>query len=285
MGRQEGLTVSSDDAKDASTSRSRQHSIRDLAAMKEQGERFAMLTAYDHPTAAVLDAAGIPVILVGDSVGDNVLGYDSTVPVTVEEMIHHSRAVKRGAPHAVVVADLPFGSYQISVEDGLRAGVRLLKEGGANAVKAEGAGHVVELAQRSVEMGMPFMGHLGLTPQSVNQLGYRVQGRDEGSAEQLLADARALEAAGAFAVVLEAVPSDLAGRVTAALSIPTIGIGAGPQCDGQVLVLHDLLGLSTRPAPRFAKAYTDLRSQMLDAVKAFQSEVADGEFPDADHSY
>lgn len=244
-----------------------------------------MLTAYDHPTAAMLADAGIPVILVGDSVGDNVLGYDSTVPVTVEEMVHHTRAVRRGAPRAVVVADLPFGAYQISVEDGLRAGVRLLKEGGANAIKAEGAGPVVELARRSVAMGMPFMGHLGLTPQSVNQLGYRVQGRDEDSAERVFADAQALEEAGAFALVLEAVPSELAGRITEALTIPTIGIGAGPRCDGQVLVLHDLLGLSTRPAPRFAKAYADLRSQMLDAVKAFQAEVADGEFPDADHSY
>lgn len=253
--------------------------------MKERGERFAMLTAYDHPTAAVLDDAGIAIILVGDSVGDNVLGYDSTVPVTVDEMVHHTRAVRRGAPHAVVVADLPFGAYQISVEDGLHAGVRLLKEGGANAVKAEGAGPVIELARRSVGMGMPFMGHLGLTPQSVNQLGYRVQGRDDDSAERLLADARALEDAGAFSLVLEAVPSELAGQITDALTIPTIGIGAGPHCDGQVLVLHDLLGLSTRPAPRFAKAYADLRSQMLDAVKAFQSEVADGEFPDADHSY
>lgn len=244
-----------------------------------------MLTAYDHPTATILDAVGIPVILVGDSVGDNVIGYDSTVPVTLDEMIHHTRAVVRGAPNTVVVADLPFGSYQVDVEDGLRSGIRLLKETGANAIKAEGAGPVAELARRSVELGMPFMGHLGLTPQSVNQIGYRVQGRDDVSARRLLEDARSLEEAGAFAIVLEAVPSDLAREITAELLIPTIGIGAGPHTDGQVLVLHDLLGLSTRPAPRFAKNYVDLRSVIADAVKSFQSEVAGGEFPDADHSY
>ncbi len=253
--------------------------------MKTRGERFAMLTAYDHPTAAILDEAGIPILLVGDSVGDNVLGYDSTVPVTLETMIHHTAAVVRGAPHAVVVADLPFGAYQVEVADGLRAGIRLLQEAGANAIKAEGAGPVVELARRSVQMGMPFMGHLGLTPQSINQLGYRVQGRDEDAADRLVEDAAALEGAGAFAVVLEAVPADLARRVTERLSIPTIGIGAGPHCDGQVLVLHDLLGLSSRPTPRFAKTYVDLRSMIVDAAKGYQAEVADGVFPDADHSF
>jgi len=279
-------TVSSDAAAGRSDEeRTRPYSIRDLGRMKERGERFSMLTAYDHPTAAILDAAGIPVILVGDSVGDNVLGYDSTVPVTLDEMLHHTAAVVRGAPNTIVVADLPFGTYQVGVDDGLRAGIRLLKEGGANAIKAEGAGPVVEFARRSVAMGMPFMGHLGLTPQSVNQLGYRVQGRDDASARRLLEDAKALEEAGAFALVLEAVPSELAREVSEQLTIPTIGIGAGPHCDGQVLVLHDLLGVSPRPAPRFAKTYVDLRSVMLDAVKMFQSEVAHGEFPDEDHSY
>jgi 3-methyl-2-oxobutanoate hydroxymethyltransferase len=253
--------------------------------MKERGERFVMLTAYDHPTATVLDAAGVPMLLVGDSVGDNVLGYDSTVPVTLDEMLHHTAAVVRGAARAVVVADLPFGTYQVSVDEGLHAGIRLMKEGGANAIKAEGAGPVVEFARRAVAMGMPFMGHLGLTPQSVNQLGYRVQGRDDQAAERLVADARALEEAGAFSVVLEAVPAELARRVTEALSIPTIGIGAGPHTDGQVLVLHDLLGLNTRPTPRFAKHYVDLRAAMLDAVKTFQAEVADGDFPGPEHSY
>jgi 3-methyl-2-oxobutanoate hydroxymethyltransferase len=278
--------VSSDDAKDPSSEeRNRPYSIRDLGRMKERGERFVMLTAYDHPTAAVLDAAGVPIILVGDSVGDNVLGYDSTVPVTLDEMLHHTRAVVRGAKNAVVVTDLPFGTYQVDVDEGLRAGIRLLKEAGANAIKAEGAGPVVEFARRSVAMGMPFMGHLGLTPQSVNQIGYRVQGRDDSSAQRLLADAMALEEAGAFSIVLEAVPTELAEQITEQLSIPTIGIGAGPYTDGQVLVIHDLFGLTSRPAPRFAKNYVDLRSVMLDAVKAFQSEVAHGEFPDADHSY
>lgn len=277
--------MSSDAANDRSAERTRPFKIRDLRAMKERGERFAMLTAYDHPTATILDAVGIPVILVGDSVGDNVLGYDSTVPVTLEEMIHHTRAVVRGAPNTIVVADLPFGTYQVDVDDGLRAGIRLLKESGANAIKAEGAGPVAELARRSVEMGMPFMGHLGLTPQSVNQIGYRVQGRDDVSARRLLEDARSLEQAGAFAVVLEAVPAVLAKEVSEELTIPTIGIGAGPDTDGQVLVLHDLLGLSTRPTPRFAKNYVDLRAAISDAVKAYRSEVESGDFPDADHSY
>ena len=253
--------------------------------MTERGERFAMLTAYDHPTAAILDAAGIPILLVGDSVGDNVLGYQTTVPVTLEAMLHHTAAVVRGAPHAIVVADLPFGSYEVEIEDGLKASVRLMKEAGANAIKAEGAGPVVDLARRCVQMGMPFMGHLGLTPQSVNQLGYRVQARDEAAADQLLDDALALEAAGAFAVVLEAIPAELARRVTDRLSIPTIGIGAGPDCDGQVLVLHDVLGLSTRPVPSFAKTYVDLHSMITDAVAGFATEVVDGRFPAEEHSF
>lgn len=253
--------------------------------MADRGERFAMLTAYDHPTAAILDAAGIPILLVGDSVGDNVLGYQTTVPVTLEAMLHHTAAVVRGAPHALVVADLPFGSYEVQVDEGLKAGVRLIKEAGANAIKAEGAGPVVDLARRCVQMGIPFMGHLGLTPQSVNQLGYRVQARDEAAADELLEDALALEAAGAFAVVLEAIPAALARRVTDRLSIPTIGIGAGPGCDGQVLVLHDVLGISTRPVPSFAKTYVDLHSLITDAVERFAAEVTQGSFPAEQHSF
>lgn len=258
-------------------------SIHDLQRAKERGERFVMLTAYDHPTARILDDAAVPALLVGDSVGDNVLGYDSTVPVTLEEMLHHTRAVARGAPTALVVADLPFGTYQVDVNDGLRAAIRLVQEGGARAVKAEGP--TVDLARRAVAMGIPFMGHLGLTPQSVHQLGYRVQGRDTQTADRMIQDALALEQAGAFALVLEAVPAALGAQITEALTIPTIGIGAGPDTDGQVLVLHDLLGLSSRPAPRFAKSYIDLRSVISDAVKTFQAEVAHEEFPGPEHGY
>jgi 3-methyl-2-oxobutanoate hydroxymethyltransferase len=260
-------------------------SVQDLRAMKERGERFVMLTAYDHPTARILDDAGVPVLLVGDSVADNVLGYDSTVPVSLEEMLHHTRAVRRGARRALVVADLPFGAYQVDTEAGMRAAIRFLKEAGANAVKAEGAGPVAELARRLVDAGVPFMGHLGLTPQSVNQLGYRVQGRDETSAERIVEGARELEDAGAFALVLECVPSDLARRITQSLSIPTIGIGAGPHTDGQVLVFHDLVGLSEGRKPRFVKAYADLRSAIGDAVKAFSAEVASGDYPGPEHTY
>lgn len=259
--------------------------IRDLSAAKQRGERFVMLTAYDHPTARMLEENGVPVILVGDSLGDNVLGYDSTVPVTLDDMLHHTRAVTRGARIPMVVADLPFGTYQVSVDDGFRAAIRLVKEADANAVKAEGAGPVIELARRLVAAGIPFMGHLGLTPQSVNQMGYRVQGRDDHGADRLVADAEALAAAGAFAIVLEGVPSELGRRITAAVQIPTIGIGAGPDTDGQVLVIHDLLGLSAGPHPRFVKTYADLRSEIGGAIKAFQHEVADGEFPGPEHSY
>ncbi len=273
----------SSQASDASAARP--VSVADLQAAKARGERFAMLTAYDYPTARTLDDAGVPVLLVGDSLSDNVLGHDSTVPVTVDDMLHHTKAVVRGTRRALVVADLPFGSYQVSVEDGLRASIRLVKEGGANAVKAEGGGTVVELARRLVRSGVPFMGHLGLTPQSVNLLGYRVQGRDADAAEAILEDARALEKAGAFAIVLECVPADLAGRVTDTLAIPTIGIGAGPRTDAQVLVFHDLVGLSEGRKPRFVKQYADTRAVIADAVKAFTAEVAAGDYPGPEHTY
>lgn len=259
--------------------------IRDLTAAKQRGERFVMLTAYDHPTARMLEESGVPIILVGDSVGNNVLGYDSTVPVTLDDMLHHTRAVTRGAQIPLVVADLPFGTYQVSTDDGFRAAIRLVKEAHANAVKAEGGGPVIDLARRLVAAGIPFMGHLGLTPQSVHQMGYRVQGRDDEGADRLVADAEALAAAGAFAIVLEGVPSELGRRVTQAIEVPTIGIGAGPDTDGQVLVIHDLLGLSAGPHPRFVKTYANLRSEIGSAIKAFQHEVADGEYPGPEHSY
>jgi len=260
--------------------------IHDLRAYKERGERFAMITAYDAITASILDEAGTPVLLVGDSLGMVVLGYDSTVPVTMEEMLHHTRAVRRGTRRAVVVADMPFMSYQASQEDGLRNAGRMLKEGGATAVKLEGAGPVVDLTASLTASGIPVMGHLGLTPQSVNQLGgFKVQGKDTGAAKRLLADARALEEAGAFSIVLECVPEDLGRRVTQALAIPTIGIGAGRHTDAQVLVFHDLLGFTSGRQPRFVKAYANLRGAVSDAAKAFQSEVADGDYPGPEHVY
>ncbi|HEY8338995.1 MAG TPA: 3-methyl-2-oxobutanoate hydroxymethyltransferase, partial [Egibacteraceae bacterium] len=225
-------------------------------------------------------------LLVGDSLGMVVLGLDSTVPVTVDDIIHHTRAVRRGATRALVVADMPFGSYQASVEEGLRNASRLLKEGGANAVKVEGGAQVVDLTSRLVAAGIPVMGHLGLTPQSVNQFGgFKVQGRADDDAERIVADAIALAEAGAFALVLECVPAELGKRVTEAVPIPTIGIGAGPDTDGQVLVISDLLGMTTGRLPRFVKAYADLRGTITDAVKAFTAEVAHGEYPGPEHRY
>jgi 3-methyl-2-oxobutanoate hydroxymethyltransferase len=256
--------------------------IHDLRAYKADGERFAMLTAYDYPTAQILDEAGIPALLVGDSVGNNVLGYQTTLPVTMEEMLHHTRAVARGATNALVVGDMPFGSFQVSVEDGVANATRFLKEGGAAAVKIEGP--QLELVHRLVELGIPVMAHVGLTPQSVHGLGgYRVQGRGEAGA-RVMDEALALEKAGAFAIVLEAMPAELGAEITRTLHIPTIGIGAGPGCDAQVLVLHDVLGLSERP-PKLAKAYADLRGEIDRAVRAFAADVAAGRFPDEGHSY
>jgi 3-methyl-2-oxobutanoate hydroxymethyltransferase len=259
--------------------------VRDIRAFKERGERFAMLTAYDAPSARLLDEAGIPLILVGDSLGMVVLGYSSTVPVTVDEMVHHTAAVSRGAENAMVVGDMPFMSYQASVSEGMRNAGRLLKEGGANAVKLEGGRRTVELVARLVEAGVPVMGHLGLTPQSVNQLGgYRVQGRGE-EAQRILQEAKDLEAAGVFSLVLEAVPSDLASEVTQSLEIPTIGIGAGPGCDGQVLVWHDILVLTPGRTPRFVKRYAALGDEIRAAARSFAEEVAEGVYPGPEHSY
>ncbi|MGH8906717.1 MAG: 3-methyl-2-oxobutanoate hydroxymethyltransferase [Egibacteraceae bacterium] len=260
--------------------------IHDLRTLKGQGERFAMLTAYDYLSAQILDEAGIPVILVGDSLGMVVLGYDSTVPVTVDELIHHTRAVRRGATRALVVADMPFMSYQASLEEGLRNAGRFLKEAGANGVKLEGAGPVVDLTARLVSIGVPVMGHLGLTPQSVNQFGgFKVQGRTEANAQRMIADARELADAGAFAIVLECIPSRLAARITRAVDAPTIGIGAGPGTDAQVLVFHDFLGMTSGRLPRFVKQYADLRGVITDAVKTYQAEVASGYYPALEHTY
>jgi len=262
----------------------RRLTVRDIAAAKARGEKWPMLTAYDALTAHVFDEAGIPVLLVGDSAGMVVFGHDTTIPVTLDELIPLTAAVVRGTSRALVVADLPFGSYQSSPEAALTAGVRFLKEAGAHAVKLEGGHRVLRQAEELVAAGIPVMGHLGLTPQSVNVFGgYRVQGRGE-DGERLLQDAKALEAAGAFAVVLECVPAELAARVTGAISIPTIGIGAGPGCDAQVLVWQDMAGLSPR-TPKFVKRYADVAGVLGQAARSFADEVVGGQFPSEEYSY
>jgi 3-methyl-2-oxobutanoate hydroxymethyltransferase len=258
--------------------------VRDLRTFKERGERFVMLTAYDFPTARILDEAGIPVLLVGDSLANNILGYETTLPVTMEEMLHHTRAVARGAKNALIVGDMPFLSYQTSLEDGIRNAGRFLKEGGAHAVKLEGA--MLELTSALVDRGIPVMGHIGLTPQSVHAMGgYRVQGKSEEDARRLLDQAHSLEKTGVFSLVLEGIPAPLAAQITEALTVPTIGIGAGPSCDAQVLVITDLLGLGTGTYPKFVKSYADLRGEITTAVQSFREEVAEGIFPDDAHSY
>jgi len=258
--------------------------IRDLRSFKDRGERFIMLTAYDFPTARILDEAGVPVILVGDSLAQNVLGYSTTLPVTMEEMLHHTRAVTRGAKNALIVGDMPFMAYHVSIEDGIRNAGRFLKEGGAHAVKLEGP--QVELAAAMVDRGIPVMGHLGLTPQSVHAMGgYRVQGKTDEDARRLLDEAQAMDKSGIFSLVLEGVPESLAAKITETVSVPTIGIGAGPHCDAQVLVLTDLIGLGFGGYPKFAKPYADVRGEITRAVQTFRDEVVAGTFPDDAHSY
>ncbi|MGI9861036.1 3-methyl-2-oxobutanoate hydroxymethyltransferase [Moorella naiadis] len=257
-----------------------------LQAMKEQGEKITMVTAYDYPSALLADRAGVEMILVGDSLGMVVLGYQSTVPVTMADMIHHTRAVMRANPTALVVADLPFLSYQVSVPEAVANAGRLIKEGGADAVKLEGGQAVVPAVQAIVAAGIPVMGHLGLTPQSAVQLGgFRVQGRDEAVAAKITTDAAALVAAGAFSLVLECVPAELARRITAELAVPVIGIGAGPGCDGQVLVYHDLLGLFDRFRPKFVKQYANLGAATVAALEQYRDEVRQGRFPGEEHSF
>ena len=265
---------------------SRPVTIHDLATARRDGERFIMVTASDASSGAILDEVGVPVILVGDSLAMVALGYDSTLPVTLDEMLHHTRAVTRGVRRALVVGDLPFGSYQAGPTAALHAATRMLKEAGASAVKLEGAGRTVESTALLVEAGIPVMGHLGLTPQSVHQFGgFRVQAKDDAAADRIVSDAVELADAGAFAIVLECVPESVGRRVTDAVDVPTIGIGAGQHTDAQVLVWHDLLGLTTGRLPRFVKAYADLRSEISAAVKTFASEVADGEYPGPEHTY
>jgi len=263
----------------------RRTTVRDLAAWKDRHEKWAMLTAYDYTTASVFDEAEVPVLLVGDSAANVVYGYDTTVPVSVEELLPLVRAVVRGAPHAMVVADLPFGSYQASPAQAMETATRFLKDGGAQAVKLEGGARVAPQIELLVSAGVPVMGHLGLTPQSINTIGgYRVQGREDAGAA-LLADALALEAAGAFAVVLEVVPSDVAARISKALTIPTVGIGAGVDCDAQVLVWQDMAGLTSGRAPRFVRRFADLRTPLRDAARAYVADVRDGHYPTVEYSY
>ncbi len=262
-------------------------SVHQLKQWKADGKRFAMITAYDYPSARLVEQAGIPIILVGDSVGSVVLGYESTVPVTMEDILYHTRAVVRATSKAIVLADMPFMSYQANADDAVRNAGRLLQEGGATAVKLEGGSHVAPLVRRMVESGIPVMGHLGLTPQSVNQFGgHKVQGKTPAAAAKLLNDARALEEAGAFAVVLETIPAPLAQMVTERISIPTIGIGAGPHCDAQVQVFHDMLGIyDDRRTLKHAKRYAVIGETIREAVRSYIGEVEGGEFPTKEHSF
>lgn len=253
---------------------------------KLDGRRIVCLTAYDYPTARLVDEAGIDLILVGDTLAEVVLGYDSTLPVTVDEMIHHLRAVRRAVKRALLVADLPYGSFHQGESETLAAAIRFMKEGGAEAVKLEGGRKRAGLIRRLVDEEIPVMGHIGLTPQSVHQLGgYSVQGRTVESAHHLIADAQAVEDAGAFAIVLEAIPRQLARAMTRRLRIPTIGIGAGPDCDGQILVLHDLAGLSFRPPAKFVRPYANLREILGESIARYRSDVSEGRYPADSESY
>lgn len=260
--------------------------VPDILDRKLRGERITCLTAYDYPTARLMDEAGIDTILVGDSLAQTVLGYDSTVPVTVDEMLHHLKAVRRAVRRALLMVDLPFGAYHTEVGRAVEAGIRYLKEGGAEAVKLEGGRRRTEVIRKLVEAEIPVVGHVGLTPQSVHSMGgYRVQGKTVEAANDLLADAEAVEEAGAFAIVLEGVPRELAGIITRRLRIPTIGIGAGPECDGQVLVFHDLAGLSFQTPAKFVRPYADLAATLRSALAEYRRDVMEGAYPDDRESY
>lgn len=260
--------------------------INQIKEMKQKGEKVTMLTAYDYTTAKIIDEAGIPLILVGDSLGMVVLGYESTIPVTIDDMLHHTKAVVRGTKQAMVIGDMPFMTYQISVDDALKNAARFIQEGGAQAVKLEGGVTIAERVRRIVECGIPVMGHIGLTPQSIHQFGgYKVQGKTPEAATRMLNDARALEEAGAFAIVLETVPAPLATLITQRVSIPTIGIGAGIGCDGQVQVINDILGSFTDFVPKHAKQYAKLSEIIRAAVTEYRNEVKAGSFPTDEQSF
>jgi len=260
--------------------------ILDIKKMKTMGEKITMLTAYDYGIASILDESDIDILLVGDSLGNVVLGYDSTLPVTMDDMVRHTQAVARGSQKAMIVADMPFLSYQVSPESALANAGRLLKEGNAQAVKLEGGREHADIVHKMTYAGIPVMAHLGLTPQSVNQLGgYKVQGKQEDAAEIIMQDAKCLEEAGAFSLVLECVPEKLAAEITAMLSIPSIGIGAGVHCDGQVLVVNDMLGMNDRMTPKFVKKYAQLNVDIKNAVKLYIKDVKTSAFPDDEHSF
>ena len=260
--------------------------IAALQKKKETGQKITMMTAYDYPTAGLVDQAGIDTILVGDSLGMVVLGYESTVPVTMDEMIHHCKAVSRGAKSSFIIGDMPFMSYQISVEDAVQNAGRFIKEAGCDSVKLEGGSEMAHVVKTIVDMGIPVCGHIGLTPQTATKLsGFKVQGKDAESAKALLQSARDLEAAGAYLIVMECIPDILAARITEELNIPTIGIGAGKDCDGQVLVYHDLVGLFERFTPKFVKQYVNLAPQIRDALVQFRKDVEEGIFPGPEHSF
>lgn len=260
--------------------------VPEIKKMKQRGEKITVLTAYDYSFARILDEAGVDILLVGDSLGSVIQGQQSTLPVTLEEMIYHTKAVVRGRKRALVVADMPFLSYQVSLEEAKRNAGRFLQEAGAEAVKIEGGVPFQKTIEAIVQIGIPVMGHVGLTPQSVHRLGgYKVQGKEEKEREAIMQDALAVEEGGAFSVVLEGIPMDLAEEISRRLSIPTIGIGAGIHCDGQVLVVHDMLGLFDMYTPKFVKRYADLKGVMADAVKHFIAEVREEKFPDEEHSF
>lgn len=260
--------------------------ILDIKKIKMQGEKITMLTAYDFGMASILDECDIDILLVGDSLGNVVLGYDTTLPVTMEDMLHHTKAVARGSRKAMIVADMPFLSYQVSPEMAMANAGRFLKEADAQAVKLEGGRENASIVQKMTRAGIPVMAHLGLTPQSVHQLGgYKVQGKKEDAAERIMQDAVILEEAGAFSLVLECVPEKLAAEITGALSIPTIGIGAGVHCDGQVLVINDMLGMNDRMTPKFVKKYANLSHEIRNAVRHYIQDVKTSSFPDAEHSF
>lgn len=260
--------------------------ILDLKRKKEKGELITMLTAYDYPTGLLVDQAGIDIILVGDSLAMVVLGHENTVAVTMDEMLHHCKAVARGAKHPLLVGDMPFMSYQVDVKEAIRNAGRFLKEGGMDVIKLEGGRDMAPTVKAIVDAGIPVMGHIGLTPQTVSKLGgYRVQGKDVATAKALIDDALALEEAGVFSIILEAIPGPVAKLITERVSVPTIGIGAGPDCDGQVLVIHDLIGLFDRFVPKFVKQYANVFPLITEALEKYRDEVISGEFPGPEHGY
>ncbi len=261
-------------------------SILDIGEMKGQQDKITVLTAYDYPFAQLMDNAGIDMILVGDSVGSVFSGYENTLPVTLDEMLYHTKAVMRGSQQALVITDMPFMSYQIDIRDARLNAGRLIKEGGAQAVKLEGGENMAETIRAIVDIDIPVVGHIGLTPQSIHRMGgFKVQGRADEQVRQIIADAKAVEDAGAFAVVLEGIPRELAKKITDMLSIPTIGIGAGVDCDGQVLVIHDILGLCDKYSPKFVKRYADISATIATGIDSYIKEVKTGEFPTPDHSF